>query len=299
MHYSLRERVEYYTVKFFIFLTSILPKSFVYGFFKSLADIFFKIEKRRREITLKNLKLAFPQKNNKEIKELAIKSYESVSKSIAEIIMLFAGKITPDELIINKKEVLKKVEQYTKNRKNGVIFITAHFGNWEIAGQFLARNGYPMTIIGREGNNKLIEENITKPFRQKSGNKNVYKRNAMLSLVKTLKRDKNAGLLIDQKAGVNESVRVKFFEKEADTVNSVALLKLKFDPIILPVFSAREKNGNYKMIIYEPVELKFKENESEDDKIKKLTQKYNDIIEDVIKQYPEQWFWMHNRWRLK
>ncbi len=299
MHYTIKEKIEYYTVCFLIFLTSVLPKNFIYGFFSFLSSLFFKFLKIRSSLTIKNLKLAYPEKNDKEIKQMALETYKNISITIAEIIMLLNDRLDINKLITNKKDALKKIEQITKNAKNGVIVITAHFSNWELAAQFLSLNGYPMLAVGRQGNNKLIEKNITTPFRQKYGNTNIYKRNAVLKIVKTLKKNKNVGLLIDQKAGHDERIQVNFFGKPADTINSIATLKLKFNPIILPIFIPRQKDGTYKIIVCDPVDYIASEENDKQNKIKKITQKYNDILEEIINEYPTQWFWMHNRWRFK
>ena len=241
---------------------------------------------------------AFPQKSEDEIEKLALASYESLSITIAEIILMLNDKLDFDSMINDKEEFLAKLNLYTKDAQNGVIIITAHFSNWELAAQFLPRNGYPMIAIGREGNNKLIEKNLTKPFRERYGNKNIYKNKAMMSIIKGLKKAKNIGLLIDQKSGGKSSIKAKFFGLPADTTTSIAVLKLKYNPLIIPIFTPRDKNGKYNSVVIEPIEYIAAEESNKSKKIEKMTQRYNDIFEEVIREYPEQWFWMHNRWRL-
>ncbi len=292
----MKDKLEYFGVKSLIYLANMLPQSWIYSFMKFLSRVIFRFEKRRNALTLKNLSLAFPEKDDKEIRKLAIQAYESVAITIAEILFMMNNKLDIDSLIINKEEVIEKLNNL--KHKNGIIFITAHFGNWELAAQFLAKNGYPMTTIGRRGNNELIEKNLTTPFREKYGNKNIHKRNALITIIKTIKNDKNIGLMMDQKAGGRDSVRVKFFNKDADTLNAVALLQLKYDPLVIPMFSVREHSGKYKIKMYDPVKFYPLKDSNKDQNIKDLTQKYNDILEDIIKKHPEQWFWMHNRWRL-
>lgn len=293
-----KDKIEYYSVKIFVYLFGLLPKFILYKILKIIAKLFFILEKRRSKLTLINLKAAYPDKDEKEIKKLAFNSYESVATTLAEIILMLQDKTNLDNMIENPQEFLEKMEHHTKNAKNGIIMITAHFGNWELAAEFLALHGYPLLVIGREGNNKLIEKNITTPFREKYGNKNVYKRNALLGIIKTIKRGKIAGLLYDQKSGGKNSVKVNLFNLPADTTKSIAELKLRFNPKILPIFFAREKSGKYTPIIYEPIEYTADEEKQYEKKMEKMTQKYNDILEEVIRAYPEQWFWMHNRWRL-
>ncbi len=292
----MKDKVEYYLVKFLLFISRLLPKKALIGFMKFVAKIIFVFEKRRHDLTIKNLSLAFGDKSKDEIEKLAFETYKSVAISIAEILMLINDKITPHDLVQNKDEALSKLKKYSDGKP--IVFIGAHFGNWELGVQFLSFNGYKITSIGRKGNNELIENSITKPFREKFGNKNVHKRYAMVAIIKTLKKRGNVGLLIDQKAGGSSKVEVDFFGKVADTTKTVAMLKLKFDPHIVPIFVVRQKNGMYRVEVLDSIEYIAKEETNEEDKILKMTQRYNDILEDMIRKYPEQWFWMHNRWRL-
>ena len=295
----MKDKIEYSIVRFFIWIIGFMPKYIVYGFLKFIAKLFYRFEKRRSLLTRKNIKLAFPQLNDESIDKLAKSAYESVAITLAEIIFMFNNRLDYEKIIVDKKAALEKLKSYTKDAKNGVIIITAHFSNWELAAQFLPRHGYPMIAIGREGNNKLIEKNLTTPFRERFGNKNVYKENAMISIVKGLRESKNIGLLIDQKSGGKSSMKASFFGHAADTTTSIATLKLKYNPVILPIFFPRNQDGTYSPLILEPVEYVADETDDKRKKIELMTQRYNDIFEKIIREYPDQWFWMHNRWRLK
>jgi len=293
----MKNKIEYYLLKFFVWIVSFLPNSAVYKILKFIAKLCFRFEKRRSSLTQKNLKLAFADLKDEEIVQLAKKSYESLAITIAEIVLMINDKLDIDSMIVNNDEAKELLDRYTKDSKNGVIIITAHFSNWELAAQSLPRNGYPMTAIGRRGNNRLIEDNFTTPFRERFGNKNIYKKDAMLNIVKTLRRNGTAGLLIDQKARGASSIKVNFFGKPAITTTSIATLKLKYDSLILPIFMPRQSDGRYKLVVCEAVEYRADEECDKNKKIEKMTQKYNDIIEKIVKEYPEQWFWMHNRWK--
>ena len=120
----------------------------------------------------------------------------------------------------------------------------------------------------------------------------------MLSMSKTLKKGGAVGLLIDQKTEQHNSVKVNFFGRLADTTFSVAMLKLKFNPLIVPVFIARQSDGVYEIIINDPIEYIADEIDDKEKKLEAMTLKYNQSIENIVRQYPAQWFWMHNRWRL-
>lgn len=294
----MRDFLEYYAIKSLLLFTKILPISFVYSFFKTLAALFFKYDKRRSVLTLKNLHLIYPEKSDEDVLALAKKAYESVGITVAEILLMLTDRFDMSAMIENTEEAIEKLKKYTQNSKMGTIFLTAHFSNWELAAHFVAKSGFPMLVIARRGNNLLIEKNLTTPLREKYGNKNLFKDHAGGGIIKCLKSSQRLGLLVDQKASGVSSIKVKFFNQDADTVNSIAILKLKYNPTVLPVFGVRQKNGKYKILVKEPVDYVAEEESDEKIRVAKMTQKYNDIMEEVIRAYPEQWFWMHNRWRI-
>ncbi len=172
----MREKIEYSLVKLFLWLAKIAPKSFIYSMIKGLTLIVYHLDKKRRNLTIKNLTMAFPEKTPEEITTLSKKVYIELSRTIAEILFMFIGKLDIDKAIKNTEEAKEKLQNIAENSPNGVIVMTAHFSNWELAAHFLAKHGLPMLAIGREGNNKLIDQKITIPFRNKYGNQCNFKR---------------------------------------------------------------------------------------------------------------------------
>jgi KDO2-lipid IV(A) lauroyltransferase len=294
----MREKIEYSLVKLFLWLAKIAPKSFIYATMKRLTLLVYHLDKKRRNLTITNLTMAFPEKTSEEIVTLSKEVYRELSKTIAEILLMFTGKFDIENAIKNRDEAKEKLQKLAENSPHGIVFMTAHFSNWELMAHFIAKNGHPMIVIGRKGNNRLIETNITTPFREKYGNSAASKDKAMLSMMKRLKAKGNVGLLIDQKSGGSHSAKIDFFGKPAETTLSVASLKLKLNPLIVPVFVVRGSDGLYELVINEPVEYVAEGIEDQQKKLEAMTLKYNQAIEDIVKKYPEQWFWMHNRWRL-
>ena len=294
----MREKLEYGLVKFFLWLAKITPKSFIYVMMKGLTLLVYHLDKRRRNLTITNLTMAFPEKSSEEIRELSKKVYIELSKTISEILLMFVGRFDIDKAIKNRDEVKEKLQDLAQNSPNGIIFMTAHFSNWELMAHFIAKNGLPMFVIGRKGNNELIETNITTPMREKYGNSAVSKKKAMLAMMKKLKAGGTVGLLIDQKSGHSHGAKLDFFGKPAETTLSVASLKLSLNPLVIPVFVVRDSDGLYELIINEPMDYVAEEIDEKEKKLEAMTLKYNKVIEDIIRKYPSQWFWMHNRWRI-
>ncbi len=294
----MRFYVEYYVVKAFLLLTKLLPNNAVYGLCNGIVHLFFTFNKRRRLLTLANLHLAYPEKSDEAIFTLAKKAYESVGITLAEIFLIYYDRLDIDTLIANKEEAIAGLNRYLSGNDVGKFCITAHFSNWELLALFSAKSGHPIKTIARDGDNPLIDEKIVKVFRGKYGNKVIGKQNAIISLVKTIKEGSVGAILFDQKPKKNNSVETLFFNQPVRTINVIAQLKLKYNPRIVPIFIARRLDGKYEVIIKEPVEYVAAEASDPSLKIALITQRYNDILEEVIRIYPEQWFWMHNRWKI-
>ncbi|WP_309498456.1 lysophospholipid acyltransferase family protein [Sulfurovum sp.] len=294
----MREKIEYALVKLFLWIAKVAPISLVYGFVRKLTLLMYHLDKERRLLTIKNLSMAYPEKSAEEVEGLSKEVYIELSRTISEILLMFVDRLDIDKMIKNSTQARETLQAIARHSPRGVIVMTAHFSNWELAAHFLAKHGLPMLAIGRQGNNKLIDENITTPFRERYGNEAVDKSKAMFFMIKKLKTAGNVGLLIDQKSGTSNSAKIRFFSRDAETTLSVASLKLKFDPLVIPIFIARDKEGLYEMIISDPIEYTADEIEDKEKKLETMTLKYNQAIEDIVNRYPAQWFWMHNRWRL-
>jgi len=279
-----------------LLIAKILPKSLIYFKVKVIFLLGFYCLKSRRELTIKNLQKIYNLERN-EAFEKAKKVYLELSQSVAEILFMFVDRFDIDSAIINLKEAKEKLAALSSNVPNGIIVITAHYSNWELAAQFLASSGLPMLAIGRIGSNKIIEKEITTPFREKFGNRAIDKNRSMVAMAKTLKSGGNVGMLIDQKTSGTHSANVPFFGFDAPTTLSTASLKLKFDPLVVPISVVRKSHGKYKMYIDEPIEYKAGEIKEEKEKLFAMTAKYNAAIEHMIARDTNQWFWMHNRWR--
>ncbi|BAF70552.1 lysophospholipid acyltransferase family protein [Nitratiruptor sp. SB155-2] len=268
----MREQLEYTVVSSLFAIAKRTPKKIVYGLFSLLAGMLYIIDSRRRNLTKDNLRKAGLSP------KFAWPIYQNFAKTTAEILFLFHDRFD-----------FSSIEgSLTPKTEKPKIFVTAHFGNWEALAHFLAQSGYPMAVVAREGNNKLIERSFSKPFRQKYGNKLIYKHGAVRALFKELKSGNNIGLMIDQKAG-SDGIETTFFGRPCKTVPTIALLAKKFDVEVVPVFLVREGDK---------LKLIQKEFSCDGCGIEEYTQRLNDILEEVVREYPEQWFWMHNRWKM-
>lgn len=287
----MRDKLEYYVLSFFIKIAKILPDFFILFIVKSFAVFIYLALKPRRELTIDNLKRAYPHKSIKEIKQIAIKSFVSVAITAYESILILNDKLDMDKMVVNGQEAM----EIFNNTKKPIVFVTAHFGNWELLAHYVAYKGLKIGVVGRKGDNRLIEKDITKKFRTKFGNSLIYKDEAMFKIVKYLRQGQSVGILIDQKPGSINSIKCNFFGIKCNTSKTIATLKIKYNPEILGAFLIRLKDGKYKILIKN---FEYNLTNKKDEDIFNITQGINDMFEEVINQSPEQWFWMHNRWKI-
>lgn len=291
----MREKIEYYLAQFFIKMVKILPFVVAKNIFIFFSWVLYKILGARRRLATLNLKFAYPKLSDDDIDDIIKENYKSLAITLYETILACVDEAELDYFIENGHEALMRVNELSQNGQRAILFTTAHFGNWEILAHYFAANGFPLLVISRESDNALIEQNIVTPARKKFGNELAYKDHAMSQMVKFLKSGRNVGILIDQKAGDSNSLVTKFFGRKCKTAKTIAQLKLKFDPVIIPIFSLRLPNGRYEIIVKE-FDV-FPTGDKEQD-IFNITQGLNDVFEEVVRMAPEQWFWMHNRWKI-
>lgn len=289
----MREKIEYFLVLLLIKISKFIPKQMVYWLLDKISIFFFHILKSRRNLAINNLAFAFKNLSENEIHNLAKKSFRSIARTTADCLLLINKRVELEDFFDDPDTYKKNVQKAMQDRENGILFFTAHFGNWEILTKFVAKMGFPQLVISREGNNTLIEKNITIPFRDEYNNKLAYKDNAMSKIVRTLKKGGIVGLLTDLK--LNNSIYIPFFGRKCHTAKTVASLYLKFNPKIIPIFAKRLPNNKYEIVIKDFPKLDLSTDKEKN--IEKITIKCNEIYEEVISQNPEQWFWMHNRWK--
>lgn len=288
----MREKIEYFIVLSVIKISKFLPKFAVFALLKFFAVILFWVLKSRRKLAINNILAAYKDFDFKKAKSLAKANFISISQTVAEVLLLINDRINLDDVMQNGESAVKKIKELTKNNKNGIIFVTAHFGNWEFLAHYFATKGFPVSVVGRYGNNSLIEDNITFPFRHKFGNDLIYKDDAMRNMIKLLKNHGNLGILTDQKTG---NFKAEFFGRQCYTTKSVATLFLKFNPMIIPIFAKRIDKMKFEIIVEKFPEIPSNLSKNEAELF--ITQACNDIFENIVRSAPEQWFWMHNRWK--
>lgn len=273
-------------------LFAAIPRKIRRKIFAALFLLFYHISPRRRLIAIHNLKRAFPEKNMSEIIEIAKGVYRNMAIVVADFFDI--PKLTPDNFRdLIEVEGLEHCRKALEKNK-GVLLFGGHFGNWELGAIALSLVVKPSVFIYRPLDNPLLE-NLVTWVRSCTGNIPLAKDFAMRSMLRHLKKNDILGILIDQNASIAEGVFVDFFGRPACTTTGLALLALHTGAPVLPGYALRLDDGRYRFIFGEEVEIVRTGDRDQDVLIN--TQNFTRIVETTIRKYPDQWFWVHQRWK--
>jgi Kdo2-lipid IVA lauroyltransferase/acyltransferase len=257
-----------------------------------LAFIFFYLIPIRKKVVLENLQIAFPENDVDANNKLALKIYLSFAITLVEIMSLpFLDKSKLIEAVncINPELIVEKF-----NEGKGVILLSSHFGNWEFVAISVALQiQLPFSVVVKPLRNPLVYEWMNK-CRTKFGNEVVPLGISIRKTFQTLKEKKIVAMVADQR-GPKEGVKVDFFGRKAVVYTGPAALALKTGAPIICGIPIRDKDSKYKMVLVEIPVNDLPEND--EGKILEISQRYTSYLESIIRKHPEQWLWMHKRWK--
>lgn len=239
------------------------------------------------KIARKNLKRAMPELSADEIEIIIGDMWENMGRTIAEYPHLPSDKMTKRIKIVKGREIFDEVIASDKP----AIFVAGHIGNWEVAPKIGNACGTPLTLIYRHANNPYADAIIRKTRLQYARAMHPKGPVGAKELIKSLKNNEVVGLLTDQK--MNDGISVPFFGRDAMTAPATAQLSLKYDAPIYMARVIRDKGAHFRFSI-EPLEFKKSGDNKKD--IYNIMLAINSQFESWIREYPAQWFWMHNRW---
>lgn len=291
---EIRYIIEYILVQIFILIFKII------GFEKSTKLSIFLVKIVGRIISVHNLaknniKQSLKKLSDQEINNILSKMWENLGKIITEYYFINQKSTKEFNQIVNIDEKSKKNLQKLKRSKKGAILFSAHYGNWEVGIKYLVLNNLKCKSLYRPLNNKYVDQLLS--IDKRVGIEMVGKgAKGSKEIMKSLKNNEIIIIMADQRVG--DGIKVPFFGRRALTSPSFAKLSLRYKIPLIPIRIIR-KGGDYKfqMEISDPIEIPKDKELTMDKKIYKITREINKILEKWIKQYPEQWFWVHNRWK--
>ncbi|AIF53755.1 lysophospholipid acyltransferase family protein [Pelosinus sp. UFO1] len=281
---------QYYLLKSISRMVCLLPYSWVLFLGRRLGKLYYHIAARQRRRALEQMQESLGI-SDEEAQKNIVSLFTKLGQTFLEVLYTPVLKIENVHQYItieNRHYLTEAVEQ-----GRGVVLLTAHIGNWEWLGAALAMNGFPMAaVIKRQPNDQHTR--ILNEYRELVGIE-IFSRGTaeLVSAAKALKQGKILGFLADQDAGVN-GLFIEFLGKMSSTPTGPTIFAKKFKAPVVPSFIVRSPEGGHRVLIGEPFYYEDTGNVEED--TRNLTVKMTQIIEQTIRQYPDEWLWFQKRW---
>jgi KDO2-lipid IV(A) lauroyltransferase len=291
----MRRKLEYAAAWPFIKILGLVPRRLSRAFAIGLGQAIYLLHVRLRRVGMRNLALAFPEKSEAERADILRGVFTSLGRQLAEVCQF------PRYTLENVDQVVvyDGVENYERAyaRGKGVLFLTAHFGGWELSAFAHSLHAHWLHIVMRPMDNPYLDR-LIQSYRTMHGNKTVGKDDFVRGLLAAMKAGEVVGILMDTNMTPPQGVFVDFFGIPACTASGLARIALRTDAAVVPGFTIwDEALGKYRLRFDPAVELMRTGNLEAD--IVANTQKFTKVIEDFVRKYPEQWLWVHRRWKTR
>jgi Kdo2-lipid IVA lauroyltransferase/acyltransferase len=244
---------------------------------------------RLRRIAMRNLEMAYPEKTSSDRKAIV----DEVFRSIARLLYTFARFPRMNRENISdwiRYEGLEYFQQ-AKNAGRGVLFATAHLGNWELSAFAHGLMTEPMHVVIRPLDNPAVDR-LVEERRQLSGNRLIVKWDGARAILRALHHNEAVGILIDQNTSLQEGVFVNFFGTPACANTAFTKIAARTGAVVIPGFALwLEAEQRYVLRFYPP--LKTTADPADD------TRHLHALLEEVIREFPGQWLWVHRRWKTR
>jgi KDO2-lipid IV(A) lauroyltransferase len=291
----MRSRLEYAPAWLLANLMRLLPRPVVRGICISIALLIYAAHGRLRQVGMRNLDLAFPARSVKEKKRILRGVFISLGRQLAEFTLF--PRYTREN--VSRTVIYSGFENFAaaQARGKGVLFLTAHLGGWEISSFVHSLHGHPMNIVVRPLDNPLLNA-LVEHYRTLHGNRTFSKQDYARGLIKALRNGETIGILMDTNMTPPQGEFVDFLGVPACTATGIARVALHTDAAVVPAFCVWDKAlGKYELR-FEPAMKLIRTGNDEADAIAN-TVIFTKAIERYVTKYPEQWLWVHRRWKTR
>ena len=292
---QLRHKLEYFPVWLMARFVGVLPRPLARGFGQSVAVLMYVAHRRLRKVGLRNLALAFPDKSRKEKLRILRGLFRSLGRQLAEFALF--PRYTKESA--SRVAVYDGFQNYAEAsaRGKGVIYLTAHFGGWEISSFVHSLNGHPMNIVVRPLDNPYVNAMVD-GYRTLHGNRTFGKQDFARGLLSAMKRGEAVGILMDTNMTPPQGGFVDFFGVPACTATGVARVALHTGAAVVPAFGIWDPELRKYKIHFDPALQLVSTGDDEADALAN-TALFTKVIESYARRYPEQWLWVHRRWKTR
>lgn len=249
-----------------------------------------RLDAKHRNVALDNLARAFPSRSAAQREALTLQVFEHFGSLLLELLKF--GTLSPGEMLalcdVEGEDRLRQAYRHGR----GVLIFTGHFGNWEMHGLVQGARVEPLSVLARPLDNPLLHEALER-IRSRTGNSVIYRQGAVRKVLRELGRNHAVAMLIDQHLQT-DVVPVDFFGRPVATTSALAALALRTGAPVIPAFAVPQADGRYRIIYEHPVQPPAPDDPNA---VQVFTQRCTDVLEMYVRRYPQQWLWMHRRWR--
>jgi Kdo2-lipid IVA lauroyltransferase/acyltransferase len=289
-----KHKVEYFAARSVLGTLGLLPHSLSRAVCSVLGALSYWLWPRLRRVGLFNLGLAFPDWTERRRRQVMFRLFQNLGRMLAD----FSHFRKLNRANIERLIHYEGFEHYEKAKSlgKGVLFLTAHFGNWELSSFAHGLYGHPLNFVVRELDNPLMDAMINN-IRSATGGRPIEKKDFAFQAMRALKRGEAVGILMDQNMLPAEGIFVEFFGRAACTTFAPARLVQKTGvPMVLGVVIWNPQLRKY-TLHFEPVE--WIRHEDPEQEIAANTQNFTRLIEEQVRAHPDHWLWVHRRWKTR
>ncbi|MGA9566471.1 MAG: lysophospholipid acyltransferase family protein [Candidatus Korobacteraceae bacterium] len=288
-------RLQYLLLAVLVRLVGTLPRPVARAVGTTIGRLAYLLHPRLRRVGMRNLEMAFPTKSVAERRKILRGVYLSLGRLLAEFCLF------PSYTLANASRVAvyQGFENFeaAEKRGKGVLFLTGHFGGWEIGSFFHSLQGHPMRIVVRPLDNPYVDDLVTR-YRTLHGNSVIGKQGFARGLLAAMEGNETVGILMDTNMTPPQGVFVDFFGIPACTAVGIARVALHTDAAVVPAFTIWDPVLRKYRVEFGPALELVRTGDGEADAVAN-TALFNRIFEDYVRKYPDQWLWVHRRWKTR
>jgi Kdo2-lipid IVA lauroyltransferase/acyltransferase len=291
----MRYKLEYAPVWLIVTLFRSLPRSVARLLGIAIAYLVYALHGRLRRVGMRNLAMAMPEKSKRERRKIVRGVFRTLGRQLADFCQF--SRYTPQN--IESLAVYEGFENFqsAESRGKGVLFLTAHLGGWEIGSFAHALYGHPMQVVMRPLDNPYLDK-LVRRSRTLHENRTFEKDEFARGLLGAMRKGETVGLLMDQNMTPPQGVFVDFFGVPAYTASGIARVAMKTDAAVVPAFTIWDPVlRKYRVHFDPPIQLIRTGNDEAD--VVANTAKFTQVIEAFVRKYPDQWLWVHKRWKTR
>ena len=287
----MKHRLEYLLVRAVLAVVRVMPHALVRACGTVVGMAFYTCDGAHRRIAEQNLATAFPVRSPLQRRAIARAAFAHFGRLLMELLKF--STLSSDQMLARVEFDGEERARAAYAHGRGVLFVTGHFGYWELQALVHALRVEPVGVLGRPLDNPYLNQ-LLEGIRERTGNTVIYRKGTIRRVMRTLEGGHGVAVLIDQHIISRDAIYVSFFEQPAATTSAVAALALRTGAVVVPVFALPLGGGRYRMIYEHPVEPPRADAA---DAVRAFTQRCTDVLEMYVRRHPELWLWMHRRWR--